>query len=461
MDRWDTNAIHVAPTFSGSLSAISSALIIYVILRSETRLSSVYHRIMFGMSIADVLSSTAVALSTLPMPSYMPQEEELEYRWTAGTRLGNTSTCNAQGFLQSFGMLCMFNYNAMLCVYYACAIAFTMQENNIKKYVEPVLHGFPIVTSLALSLYFLWNNLYNPQMGHTLPFTSWCAPSGYPLYCGGENEECIRGFDVSKIALITTGVTSGYCLLTIVISLTMVLRKVILTENMLYHGSLAQVLQNIQEFREKHTNTKVVFVQATFYVVAFLMSVSPSFIRVIAHEYDATEQVLENLFLVSLLFLPLQGFFNFVIFVSHKVYNYRRVNKIATVRHVIWLLFFTAAHEPYFISRISIIQDQEDSFDDENIDKKNIIEIITNDEGSSNSMIYRLSIMDRGEYNIGNDTSKVGGNLVQCDEKGSVNDKSISIGSSGLSFKSPDTSISYPSASPFSVGGELESRSEV
>jgi hypothetical protein len=112
-NQWETPLIQVAPIFSGSLSAISSTLIIYVILRSQTGLSSIYHRIMFGMSIADILSSVSIALSTLPMPSFMPQEKDFEYRWT-GPRLGNTSTCNAQGFFQTFGILCMFTYNTIV-----------------------------------------------------------------------------------------------------------------------------------------------------------------------------------------------------------------------------------------------------------------------------------------------------------------------------------------------------------
>jgi hypothetical protein len=289
--HWETAFIHVAPTFSGSLSAISSALIIYVILRSETRLSSVYHRIMFGMSIADVLSSTAVALSTLPMPSYMPQEEELEYRWTAGTRLGNNSTCNAQGFFQTFGLITTYHYNSMLCLYYACAVAFAMKENNIKKYVEPVLHGLPIVYGLVPSLYFLFNGLYNPQMGNDLPYTSWCTPSGYPMNCSdGSEQECIRGFNATRLLLISGGLTSFQSFVIIVGSLSLVIRKVNKTEKLLYDAG-NQPIANMQDLIEKHINTKAVLVQAILYIAAYLIGVFPPFLRYITEQSDPSEIV--------------------------------------------------------------------------------------------------------------------------------------------------------------------------
>jgi hypothetical protein len=70
-----------------------------------------------------------MALTSLPMPSYMPKETEFGYHW-AGTRLGNTYTCNAQGFFASFGVSAMFFYTATLCIFYACSIAFTIERTE-------------------------------------------------------------------------------------------------------------------------------------------------------------------------------------------------------------------------------------------------------------------------------------------------------------------------------------------
>jgi len=473
---WGNKWILTTPIFSGSLSAISSALIIFIILRSQTKLSTIYHRIMFGMSLADLLSSISIALSTLPMPSSMPKEDEYLYSW-GGTRIGNIYTCNAQGFFVSFGMSCTFGYNVMLCVYYACAIAFIMQEHTIKKYVEPIIHGLPILVGLVPSLFYLFAEMYNPQIGNFVPQASWCSISRYPMHCDDDVVECIRGFDASKTVLIKSAVMSPFGLFIIVISLSLVLRKVIQTEKIFCQNIMQSILHTL-EFDDIVANTKMILTQAVFYVVAFLICVSPPFINIIAIYNNASQSVLKKCLLATHLLLPLQGFFNFIIFMVHKVYNYRRVNKAATIRHVIWLLFFTAAHEPCFISRISILRHQEDSFHDDNdnyesVEKEKIIDILTDDEGCSETMRYRLRIMSNGLEMVDNiDSSGSGSNGDKNDAGGggdggqssmthsytsprsNIVDKNC-MSSSGISFGSADDGISYPSASPFSMNGEM------
>jgi hypothetical protein len=447
--HWETAFIHVAPTFSGSLSAISSILIIYVILRSETRLSSIYHRIMFGMSIADVLSSTAVALSTLPMPSYMPQEEELEYRWTAGTRLGNTSTCNAQGFFQTFGLVTTIHYNSMLCLYYACAVAFAMKENNIKKYVEPILHGLPIVYGLVPAVSFTVNDMYNPQMGNILPYASWCMPSGYPLNCGdGDGKDaCIQGFNTTKVLIISSTITAFQSFFIIVGSLTLVIRRVRRTEKMLQDISRNETMTNIEELMEKHINTKVVLVQALLYIAAYLIGVFPPFLRYIAEQYHASEMISQRLLAATLFLLPLQGFFNFFIFLSYKVYNYRRTNTTESLSQVLRLLFFTSMHEPYFISRISFVwKNEEDAYDDD-IAEKQCLDVMTQDEGCDDAMRYRLQIMMSHIPRRNISSTKANDNNVEIIEEGSENGLSNDF-TTDVSF--PSEVASFPSKSPLS-----------
>jgi hypothetical protein len=158
----------------------------------------------------------------------------------------------------------------------------------------------------------------------------------------------------------------------------------------------------------------------------------------------------------------------------HKVHNYRRVNNAASIRDVIRLLFFSAAHEPCFISRISIIRNHEDSFDDECVEKKETIDIVMNDEGCNDeTMRYRRQIMLR-ELKVSSHHSMDYGDefSVSHDEKplpvhhnmagNNEHAVSISIGSSGLSFFGSDAEVeafSYPSVSPFSVNGGLSMNS--
>eukprot|EP00553_Chaetoceros_curvisetus_P004031 CAMPEP_0204623540 /NCGR_PEP_ID=MMETSP0717-20131115/9275_1 /ASSEMBLY_ACC=CAM_ASM_000666 /TAXON_ID=230516 /ORGANISM="Chaetoceros curvisetus" /LENGTH=81 /DNA_ID=CAMNT_0051638653 /DNA_START=52 /DNA_END=294 /DNA_ORIENTATION=- len=65
-----SNEAWMIPSATGTISALSSILIMSIILRSskESRFSS-YHIIMFFMSFWDTIASTAIALNTIPMPS--------------------------------------------------------------------------------------------------------------------------------------------------------------------------------------------------------------------------------------------------------------------------------------------------------------------------------------------------------------------------------------------------------
>ena len=83
------------------------------------------------MSIADIIGSLALALTTLPMPATMtgyngaemPFVEFLPRVGSKALAFGNTQSCNAQGFCTTFGIATMFSYDVMLCVYYAFALA--------------------------------------------------------------------------------------------------------------------------------------------------------------------------------------------------------------------------------------------------------------------------------------------------------------------------------------------------
>ena len=113
--EWPGLFISIVPRITGSLSVVSSSTIIFLIYRSDAKLTTIYHRIMFCMSICDIIGSTAMTLTTIPMPKEMPLEQELGFEWPGGNRYGNTLSCNLQGFSFTFGTLTMFGLNAMLC----------------------------------------------------------------------------------------------------------------------------------------------------------------------------------------------------------------------------------------------------------------------------------------------------------------------------------------------------------
>jgi hypothetical protein len=360
---------------------------------------------MFGMSLADMCSSTAMALTSLPMPSYMPKEEIFGYHW-AGTRLGNTYTCNAQGFFVSFGMAGMYTYNSVLCLYYVCALAFTMKDKVIKKRIEPFMHGIAIVVSLISSLPPLFYDMYNP----TTSGYAWCGPVPYPNECSYmEDVECIRGND--KMEIVNKTFLSGSILFLfafVSLSFLWIIWKVNqtdrdmkrITKNYRVYG-----FREVENVLEKHNNiTKIVVIQAFFYVAAILLTVFPPLLLMIGGS-GFKEKALVNLEKTSLVLLPLQGFYNFVIFLSHKVYNYRRVHAEKSVWHVLALLFCTSTCDPCFISRISLVKQYADEEEQEQQQQRAVQESggESDDEigtGLKRSDVYDLNIHDESDKEL-------------------------------------------------------------
>jgi hypothetical protein len=266
---------------------------------------------MFGMSLADICGSIAMALTSLPMPSYMPKEEIFGYTW-AGARLGNTCTCNAQGFFAILGTTSMFYYNAMLCLYYACAIAFTMKERNIKKYVEPILHGLPIVIGLLLSLPPLFFEMYNPGISAF----AWFGPEAYPDECSySKDVECIRGNKVVKEVMktmVSIVITIGFsCIL---ISLVFVVFKVVQTDRVMTQISNLyrdRCDLDMEKVLRKHRNTKAVIIQALSYITAFLLGIMPPALLSVGAIHSNGKyghEIADSFEKVTLVLLPLQGF---------------------------------------------------------------------------------------------------------------------------------------------------------
>lgn len=165
---------------TGPISVVSSAILMCMILRSQAKLSICYHRIMFGMSLTDIILSSALSFSSAPAPIGTP------HAWKAS---GNRSTCNAQGFFIMFGMIAAPTYFLSLQIYYFCMIKYQTSTQTIRKNVEPFLHVTPILVGLIAAFVPLATNSINPGS------RGYCWAQDFPLHCLylDQNTECIRG----------------------------------------------------------------------------------------------------------------------------------------------------------------------------------------------------------------------------------------------------------------------------
>ncbi len=120
----------------GSLSLLASIVRICIILRSRNHgLSTTLHRLLFGLCIVDILSSTAHALSSIMPP------QELDYV------VWNAASCGASsGFILLWGtMSSSLLYTASLCLHYLAIVSYHKKEDYIRSKIEPWMYGYSIL----------------------------------------------------------------------------------------------------------------------------------------------------------------------------------------------------------------------------------------------------------------------------------------------------------------------------
>lgn len=172
---------------SGSLSFIASSCLIWHILRSYHGLSTTYHRLVFGLSIADFMGSFVLALSSIFVP------KELNYLVPHAS--GNTVTCSVQGFIITVGGCFAAAYNCSICCYYLAIIRYNKKDEYIKHKLEPWFHGISIVLNLMFGFIVISMNGYNSLGGgscfiaphlppHCIGYKSGDTPKGFSIPCG-------------------------------------------------------------------------------------------------------------------------------------------------------------------------------------------------------------------------------------------------------------------------------------
>lgn len=141
-------ALAILPKITGSLSFLFSLLIATTILRDGSRRKLCYHRLLFGISCADMSASLWMLMSTWPIP----RDSGVVYA------AGNAHTCTAQGFFLQFGVSSPF-YNASLSIYYWLVIVRGWKEAQLHQ-IEWLFHALPLswgaataITGLALGVY--------------------------------------------------------------------------------------------------------------------------------------------------------------------------------------------------------------------------------------------------------------------------------------------------------------------
>lgn len=319
---------------SACLSIVGSATIVRKVLRNRS-VASPYDRLLFGLSVADIVASTTYAM----WPFLLPDESSKRI-WA----VGNDATCNLLGFLTQLSFAAMM-YNGVLSYYYLLTIRFGWKQQRMAR-IEHWMHFFaicfPLVTASLGAAFGVYHEL-------DVGFGSWT--NNYPEGC--EGDECTAHIWGYTFGLIPIGFTFGSLVVNNIIIYRYVRRILHATpaprdlmasndfavENVSPEATKAK---QVDESRQKHI--KEVAIQGFLYVGAFFFSYwSPIVLRVLEHLIlTLDDSSLYPLLVLQSIGLPLQGFFNMLVYNRQNYKRLRAANPTMTSIAALWTSCFDA-----------------------------------------------------------------------------------------------------------------------
>jgi len=207
---------------------------------------------------------------------------------------------------------------------------------------------------------------------------SWCGPTHYPFYCtakddGDVSETCaLRGGEPALIASYYSQVTFDIAIIVFVISMVMIawfvrkhnrLLKVyyrVYNRDRISSGSERRQIKSVET---RHQFAKAIYIQALAYVFACLICQGSVLMATVRMRVGFNDW----LKIYHLVFFPLQGFFNLLIFLGHKVYNIRRIDSDISIVKAIGRVFQDRTEPLFIFTQISLVKNGNDpvpAFDD-------------------------------------------------------------------------------------------------
>lgn len=322
-------ALAVIPHVTGFTSLVGSSWIAFDVIRQ--RCPSVYHRLLLGLAVSDIIASVGFFLSTWPIP------EESNHAWGA---IGNIQTCEFQGFLVQLGLAtCL--YNAFLSVYYVLLVRFNFKKESKQMLcLEQVAHTAALVLALGTAIASLVLNLYNDA-------NLWCWIAPHPLDC--ENSitaedgvgTCVRGNNawVYRMAFYFSWLWMSFAVVVVSMAiLTYTVRqqwqKMDRYRYPAASGSSNSTMTPTTTIKTTPKKSKKksspadnkmrsVMIQSLLYIAAFLVTALPvSIARVVQAKYNCTSTFFP-LSLTTVMVFPLQGFWNALIYFRPKYLKWR------------------------------------------------------------------------------------------------------------------------------------------
>eukprot|EP00555_Chaetoceros_dichaeta_P012128 CAMPEP_0198260618 /NCGR_PEP_ID=MMETSP1447-20131203/9541_1 /TAXON_ID=420782 /ORGANISM="Chaetoceros dichaeta, Strain CCMP1751" /LENGTH=387 /DNA_ID=CAMNT_0043948325 /DNA_START=168 /DNA_END=1328 /DNA_ORIENTATION=+ len=370
----------IAPKFTGGISVLSSLALVYIILRNPRKKNKnkSYHRIILGISICDVLASTAWFFSTWPKP-----------QGTDGVygAIGTEATCSLQGFFAQFSISTIF-YNGVLSIYYLLILDQKWSKKRFYK-IEPFLHMISLTWGISTSIAGVALELFNPS--------GWsCWISRQPSDCisswkrGQAEPNCYRGNNAEYFVWIFFYAP----LWIIIISITFCMTRVYWTVSQEEKQYIASITEGQVEFNEVQDepkpkkNSRRLANRAGLYVGAFYLTwIMPTILELISL---SSSKIFPTLIFLAAILIPTQGLFNLVIYTLPAFAKFRKQDYLQN--QLLVVVWFKMLAVELGLIKVDEDQPKEDTCNDESNNEtvqRNGETILNNDESIARPVVTK------------------------------------------------------------------------
>lgn len=333
---WQLATAVYVPLLTANLSVIGSGLIIYCMLvpGRQTKLRKPHHRILLAMSIYDLFYSLAKAWTFL----LTPRAGEPGAMGVPGAQ-GNMATCRLQGFFietaHATGA-----YNSLLSIYFWLSICRGVKNERWDKY-EPLAHALIFVIFVGFAIAGVAIELFNPAFG-------FCFIASYPPGCesapGAPTCERWPPRTMGLMYEIFAQMWVQAYLVIVVMTNVAIWYKVHKQEKAIRdinsRSISRQASQSYNNKKKDVNRERMVAIQSTLYVGAFILCwIGPTAFH-LADWISGFKSFWAVLVIV--IFTPLQGFWNAIVFARPTYIRLRRKYPDLKRLQAVKMIFFTA-----------------------------------------------------------------------------------------------------------------------
>ena len=312
-------AAQVFKCINSGISCLASLFIVLMILtEAKTGLASPYSRIIFGLSLSDILFSLGMLLSPFMGPKDNPD---------ALFAIGTTESCEAIGFMFILGFICTIYYTVFLTYYFMRRIKYKVTAKDFAKKEEKYFHLVILLVSLSAAISALLTGSINPQSKGSV-----CAIGTYPTGCHQSTDMvCERGETASSTIMLCLGIFFGALYLALIVTLAFTTHHVFKVESNLPVSSnsnrepedaRSNIENNIAAERRARNSlflTKEAFYQSLRYIAVFFFVYLGPVIAAIQMRLANVVDEPQWRFWLAAMITPLGGVFNILIYTRPKV----------------------------------------------------------------------------------------------------------------------------------------------